>query len=179
MISDLVALELYCDCASAAHLDPAHDRHVGGPAAAHRLGHQDHEPGPVGQALEALQATETAVILVSAPNGIEVNTRRMFNEAGKRGLARMFVVNKVDAYNVHIDELLNKFKRIDVKAGQVLIREGSEGDYYYVIESGKCRVERMIGGVCMLLAELKSGDAFGEEALVSEAKRNATITMKA
>lgn len=78
----------------------------------------------------------------------------------------------------NIDELLNKFRRIDVKSGQVLIREGSEGDYYYVIESGKCRVERMIGGVCMLLAELKSGDAFGEEALVSEAKRNATITMK-
>ena len=30
----------------------------------------------------------------------------------------------------------------------------------------------------MLLADLKSGDAFGEEALVSEARRNATITMK-
>ena len=35
----------------------------------------------------------------------------------------------------------------------------------------------MIGGVTMFLAELKSGDAFGEEALVSEAKRNATVTM--
>src|SRR4051812_48014470 len=79
----------------------------------------------------------------------------------------------------HIDELLNKFKRVEVKAGQVVIREGTEGDYYYVMESGKCRVERMIGGVTMLLAELKSGDAFGEEALVSDAKRNATVTMKA
>jgi CRP-like cAMP-binding protein len=78
----------------------------------------------------------------------------------------------------HIDELLNKFTRHEVKAGEVVIREGAEGDYYYVIESGKARVERMIGGVSMLLAELKSGDAFGEEALVSEAKRNATVTMK-
>jgi CRP-like cAMP-binding protein len=78
----------------------------------------------------------------------------------------------------HIDALLSKFKRFEAKAGQAVIREGAEGDYYYVIESGKCRVERMIGGVSMLLAELKSGDAFGEEALVSEAKRNATITMK-
>lgn len=78
----------------------------------------------------------------------------------------------------HIDELLGRFQRIEVKKGDVVIREGAQGDCYYVIETGRCRVERMIGGVSMLLAELKSGDAFGEEALVSEAKRNATITMK-
>jgi rhodanese-related sulfurtransferase len=78
----------------------------------------------------------------------------------------------------HIDELLKRFTRLDTRAGEVIIREGAEGDFYYVIESGKCKVERMVGGVSMLLAELKSGDAFGEEALVSEAKRNATVTMK-
>lgn len=78
----------------------------------------------------------------------------------------------------HIEELLGRFKRIGAKAGEVIIREGAEGDFYYVIESGKARVERMIGGVSMLLAELKGGDAFGEEALVSEAKRNATVTMR-
>ncbi|MBI2317576.1 MAG: cyclic nucleotide-binding domain-containing protein [Betaproteobacteria bacterium] len=78
----------------------------------------------------------------------------------------------------HIEELLRRFKRIDAKAGEVIIREGAEGDYYYVIESGRCRVERQVGGVSMLLAELKSGDAFGEEALVSDSKRNATVTMK-
>lgn len=80
--------------------------------------------------------------------------------------------------SAHIEELLDQFKRIDVKAGDVIIREGDEGDYYYVIESGKARVERLIGGVTMVLAELKGGDAFGEEALVSEAKRNATVTMR-
>jgi len=78
----------------------------------------------------------------------------------------------------HIEELLGRFKRIEAKSGEVIIREGAEGDYYYVVESGKARVERMIGGVLMLLADLKSGDAFGEEALVSEAKRNATVTMR-
>ncbi len=78
----------------------------------------------------------------------------------------------------HIEELLRRFERLDVRAGDVLIREGAEGDYYYVIESGRCRVERQVGGVSMLLAELKSGDAFGEEALVSDSKRNATVTAK-
>lgn len=99
-------------------------------------------------------------------------------------MSGMFSVNnlKYGAFSqlpaAHIDELLKKFVRIAVKTGQVVIREGAEGDYYYVVEKGKCRVERMVGGVSMLLAELKGGDAFGEEALVSEAKRNATVTMK-
>lgn len=78
----------------------------------------------------------------------------------------------------HIDELLGRFERIEVKKGDVVIREGAEGDLYFVIETGRCKVERTVGGVSMLLAELKSGDAFGEEALVSEVKRNATVTMK-
>jgi rhodanese-related sulfurtransferase len=78
----------------------------------------------------------------------------------------------------HIDELLRRFERIEAKKGEVIIREGTEGDYYYLVESGRCQVERMIGGVNMTLAALKSGDTFGEEALVSEAKRNATVTMK-
>ena len=78
----------------------------------------------------------------------------------------------------HISELLNRFARLEVKAAQVLIREGEDGDYYYVVETGRAQVSRTVGGVTVMLAELKSGDAFGEEALVSEAKRNATVTMR-
>jgi elongation factor G len=64
------------------------------------------KPDFVGAALAVLNAVETAVIVVSAPNGIEVNTRRLFNEAGKRGVARMLVINKMDADNIHFDALL-------------------------------------------------------------------------
>jgi elongation factor G len=63
-------------------------------------------PDFVGAALEALNAVETAVIVVSAVNGIEVNTRRMFNEAGKHNLTRLLVINKCDAENVHFPELI-------------------------------------------------------------------------
>jgi len=56
------------------------------------------------------QAVETAVIVISAPNGIEVNTRRMFSEAGRRGLARMLVINKMDADNIHFDALVNSLQ---------------------------------------------------------------------
>ena len=79
----------------------------------------------------------------------------------------------------HIDALLKRFERIPVRRGEIVIQEGGEGDFYYVVESGKFRVERAVGGVKVELAELKGGDSFGEEALVSESRRNATVTAAA
>ncbi len=78
-----------------------------------------------------------------------------------------------------IEELLRRFERVTVRRGEMVIREGEEGDWFYVIESGKCQVERMVGGVRVAVAELRNGDTFGEEALVSQAKRNASVTMLA
>ena len=63
-------------------------------------------PDFVGAALGALPAVETAVVVISAPNGIEVNTRRMFAEAGRRGLARMIVINQMDADNIRFGDLI-------------------------------------------------------------------------
>lgn len=78
----------------------------------------------------------------------------------------------------NIKALLMRFQRIKAARGEVIIREGEEGDFYYVVESGRCNVSRQIGGVIVELAELKSGDAFGEEALVANTKRNAAVAMK-
>src|SRR5436305_3620645 len=63
-------------------------------------------PDFVGAALESLNATENAVIVVNAGHGIEVNTRRMFREATDRGLRRMVVLNKLDAENIDFPALL-------------------------------------------------------------------------
>jgi rhodanese-related sulfurtransferase len=78
----------------------------------------------------------------------------------------------------HIETLLMRFERIEVRRGEAIVREGEEGDYYYVIERGRCTVLRNVGGTCVELAELKAGDAFGEEALVADTRRNATVVMK-
>ena len=75
----------------------------------------------------------------------------------------------------HIDELLKRFERVRSGPDEAVVREGDEGDYYYVVNAGRFQVERRVGGATVVLAELKPGDAFGEEALVSEAKRNATV----
>jgi len=82
--------------------------------------------------------------------------------------------------SANIEEMFRRMTVVDVKAGQVIIRQGSEGDYYYLIESGIALVTRDAGqgGQAVVLAELAPGDAFGEEALVSDNKRNATVTMK-
>jgi elongation factor G len=67
-------------------------------------------PDFIGAALEALNAVETAAIVVSAVNGIEVNTRRMFKEAEKHGQTRLLVINKCDAENVHFPELITSIQ---------------------------------------------------------------------
>src|SRR5271167_3587342 len=57
-------------------------------------------PDFIGNALSALAAVENVVLAVSGPSGIEVNTRRLFQEAGRLGLGRFIVVTKMDAENV-------------------------------------------------------------------------------
>ncbi len=80
--------------------------------------------------------------------------------------------------SANIGKLLDRIEAIAVWDKDVVIREGDDGDYYYLIESGRAQVTRLVGGANLVLADLKAGDVFGEEALISDAKRNATVTMK-
>lgn len=77
----------------------------------------------------------------------------------------------------NIQGLFTAFEAMPVRAGTPVVREGEQGDYYYVIDSGTCEVSRQTGeGKTELLATLSDGDTFGEEALLSEQPRNATVT---
>ena len=67
-------------------------------------------PDFIGQAIAALAAVETALVLVNAQNGIELNTRRMMALAGERGLCRLLVVNKIDAERVDLPGLLAELR---------------------------------------------------------------------
>src|SRR5262245_17039916 len=67
-------------------------------------------PDFIGAAPEALSAVETAVVVVSAVNGVEMNTRRMFNEATTLGLSRAIVLNKLDAENVDLPTLVQNIQ---------------------------------------------------------------------
>jgi len=78
-----------------------------------------------------------------------------------------------------IQQLLLKMDAVRFKAGATVIRQGDPGDSFYTIKSGKCAVTRKDTPQAedRLLAELADGDCFGEEALVLDIKRNATVSM--
>src|SRR2546426_2803596 len=63
-------------------------------------------PDFIGQAIGALDAVETAAIVVSAQAGIEMITSRMMDWAAKRKLCRLVIINKIDAENVDLPKLL-------------------------------------------------------------------------
>jgi len=78
----------------------------------------------------------------------------------------------------NIQAIFMRMQELPVKAGDTIIKQGDDGDYYYIIKSGKCKVTRASKtGSELTLATLGDGDAFGEEALLTDSKRNANIVM--
>jgi len=67
-------------------------------------------PDFLGHALSALEAVETAVIVVNAQTGIELTTTRMMNWARDRGLCRVVAINRIDAENVDLPRLVTQIQ---------------------------------------------------------------------
>ena len=79
----------------------------------------------------------------------------------------------------NLQAIFMRLERVSHRAGEVVVKQGDEGDYFYAITAGRCSVTREYplkpGGI--KLAELGPGDSFGDEALIADDKRNATVTM--
>lgn len=80
----------------------------------------------------------------------------------------------------NIQAIFMRLQQVNAKAGDVIIKQGDLGDYFYVIVRGRCIVTREtpLNKDGIRLANLEAGDTFGEEALISESRRNATVSME-
>lgn len=79
----------------------------------------------------------------------------------------------------NIQRIFSRIDSIDVRKGEVIIKQGNEGDYYYIVQMGQCQISRKPTPTAqdIKLAVLNEGDAFGEEAIIAGIKRNASVTM--
>jgi CRP-like cAMP-binding protein len=87
------------------------------------------------------------------------------------------IFQRVPPINIQI--MFTKLQSIPVRKGEIIFRQDQEGDFFYLIKSGQCAVLRIRDPEegLRLIAELGPGQGFGEEALLSEKPRNATIQM--
>jgi elongation factor G len=67
-------------------------------------------PDFLGRSLSALEAVETAVIVISAVNGVDSMTQRMMEFAKNRGLCRLIVINKIDSREARTEEVLEEIR---------------------------------------------------------------------
>ncbi len=67
-------------------------------------------PDFIGQALPALEAADTAVVVINAQNGLELMAARMLEAAQLRGLCRLIVINKIDAADLDLPALLAQIR---------------------------------------------------------------------
>lgn len=72
------------------------------------------------------------------------------------------------------EQLFWKFGKTFSK-GTILFREGDPGKDMFIIQSGKVQVKKKVGGGEKVLAELASGEFFGEMALLEGLNRSATV----
>lgn len=75
----------------------------------------------------------------------------------------------------NVQRMFERFEAIQIMPLQNVITEGEEGDFFYVVKEGDFEVIKEVDGVYKVVAKLGRGDSFGEDALISDEKRNATV----
>lgn len=77
----------------------------------------------------------------------------------------------------NIQKLLVRFKERNVTIGEVIVKEDEQGEEFYVIKNGRAIISQGQGHKEKTLAAIQTGDCFGEDAIIAESVRNATVTM--
>jgi len=116
--------------------------------------------------------------VIDCNSGLEVND--IGNDDDEDWMTKILqspLYTKISVEN--IQKIFSKIESIDVSKGEVIVNQGDNGDYYYIIQSGRCQISRKPTPIAqdINLAQIREGDAFGEEAIIAKTKRNASVTM--
>lgn len=115
-------------------------------------------PDFAGQAIGALAAVDTALVVINAQTGIELSTERMMRLAAARNLCRMIIINKIDADNVDLPKLVGEIRErfgrecmlLDLPAhhGQdvieVLGHDDGESDFESVAAAHRALIDQIV-----------------------------------
>lgn len=78
----------------------------------------------------------------------------------------------------NLQKLLTGFQEISVPKDCVILKQGDPGQYYYLIKQGQCALSRRpnVQAREIMLAQLRIGDMFGEDSLLSDQPISTTVT---
>ncbi len=115
-------------------------------------------PDFLGQAMTALEAVDTAAVVISATAGIESTSARMMDWAAQRGLCRLVVINKIDAPEADLPGLLAAVREtfgreclplnLPAQGGTAVVdcyfNPAGESDFSSVAEAHRALVEQVV-----------------------------------
>ena len=115
-------------------------------------------PDFAGQAIGALAAVDTALVVINAQTGIELSTERMMRLAAARNVCRMIVINKIDADNVDLPKLVGEIRErfgrecmlLDLPAHhgadviELLGHDSGESDFDSVADDHRALIDQIV-----------------------------------
>ncbi|MEQ1528302.1 MAG: cyclic nucleotide-binding domain-containing protein, partial [Methylococcales bacterium] len=109
-------------------------------------------------------------------NAMDIEDNLDDTEDWMTALLRLPIFQRLPPAN--LQKILISLESVRYRKGDVIVEQGGRGDYYYLIKEGQCILTRKPSPNAkeIKLAQLTNGDTFGEDALLSDAPRNVTIT---
>ncbi len=129
-------------------------------------------PDMVGEAVCALSAADTALILVSAAQGVTLQTHKAFERAGELGIARWFVVSKLDAeeadFERTVDQIREAFGTMCVPLLYPVGKGGSFDHDINVLEPGETPPAEIKDSIAIYGENIKDAIVMVDESLMEK-----------